>query len=93
MAVMKDLGFIQTGKVNTTPEAVAARATTFFETAPEMQELNAMFGIDTQNAFLAGIKLKGIDTDKLNKHMAKGLDSTTAQAFTTNLENIATLLA
>ncbi len=69
MAVMRDLGFIKAGRVNTSPEATMQRAQTYFETAPEMAALNEMFGITNQR----GYNVRGVDNDKLDRYLAKGL--------------------
>ena len=69
MAVMRDLGFIKAGQVNTSPEATMQRAQTYFETAPEMAALNRMFGIETERPYT----VRGVDNDKLDKYLAKGL--------------------
>ena len=77
MAVMKDLGFIKAGGIKTTPEAVIGRAQTYFETAPEMAALNEMFGIETARPY----SVKGVDNDKLDKYLARGLSEESTSGF------------
>jgi len=87
MAVMKDLGFIQVGKVDVSPKATQARAAEFFNNAPEMAALNQMFGIENAKPYT----VRGVDNDKLDKYLAKGLSEGSAAGVVDFMDKLVAL--
>ena len=86
-ALMRDLGFVQVGKLNTSPEAVQARLTEYFTQAPEMAALNEMFGIENERPY----NIRGVDNDKLEKYLAKGLSEESTNNISDFMDRLVSL--